>query len=205
MMDRITATQPRPLVELAWPAQGEWTYADYLRLPDDGWRYEIIEGELHMHPAPRPKHQEAVSNLLRIIGTFVQTHLPEKGLGKVYTAPIDVILSGEIATPVQPDLLFIAADRLEIVQEENIVGAPDWVIEVLSPSNWLTDRRVKFDAYARAGVREYWIVDVDSRTIEAFVLQGQRYVQVGKFGSGERVAATVLEGFEIAVDKVCPA
>jgi Uma2 family endonuclease len=78
-----------------------------------------------------------------------------------------------MATPVQPDFLFTAVDRSEIVQEERIEGAPDWVVEVLSPSNWLVDRHTKFDVYARSGVREYWIVDVDARTIEVFVLQGQ--------------------------------
>lgn len=197
-MNRLTDT--KALVELTWPPQGQWTFADYLQLPYDGWQYEIIEGELYTNPAPRPKHQEAVSNLLRIAGTFVHTHQ----VGKVYTAPVNVILPDEAATPVQPDLLFIAANRSEIVQEERIEGAPDWVVEVLSPSNWLVDRRTKFDIYARSGVREYWIVDVDTCTIEVFVLQGHRYTQVGKFGPGEQVTATVLKGFKIAVDQVCP-
>jgi Uma2 family endonuclease len=106
--------------------------------------------------------------------------------------------------PVQPDILFINAQRSEIVKETFIEGAPDLVIEVLSPGNWLDDRRTKFRIYALAGVREYWIVDVDRRQIEVFELQDQDYAQVGRYGTGEQVASTVVQGFSIDVDEVCP-
>ena len=113
-----TTVSPR-LAEGKWPSQGQWTYADYKRLPDDGWRYEVIEGELHMAPAPRPRHQEATINLATAMSQFARS----KRLGKVYTAPIDVLLPG-LASPVQPDVLFIANDRLDIVKEEFIEGPP---------------------------------------------------------------------------------
>jgi Uma2 family endonuclease len=186
--------------EPIWPPQGQWTYEDYTRLPDDGWRYEIIEGELYMAPAPRPEHQEAGLNLTVPMVQFVRAH----DLGKVYNAPIDVILPG-LATPVQPDILFIAKDRLHIVKDTRIEGAPDLIVEILSPSNWLNDKQTKFRVYALAGVREYWIVDTDARTIELFVLRGQVYTQVGRYKPGDRVRSEVLPGFEIAVEEVCPA
>jgi Uma2 family endonuclease len=187
-------------VEHGWPPQGQWTFEDYRRLPDDGWRYEVIEGELYMNPAPSPRHQRAV---FAISGRLWE-HLQRTPTGQAFTSPIDVILPG-LASQVQPDVLFIATDRLEIVKETFIEGAPDWIVEVLSPSNWLDDRRIKFRIYALAGVREYWIVDVDRRQVEVFKLEGQSYTQVGRYGTGEQVHSAVVEGFGIAVDQICPA
>jgi Uma2 family endonuclease len=186
--------------ERKWPPQGEWTYEDYRRLPDDGWRYEIIEGELFMSPAPDPIHQECGFELMATFRDFNKKH----NLGKVYIAPIDVILPG-LATPVQPDGLFIFKERLHIVKKGQIEGAPDIVVEVLSPGNWLTDRREKFQNYAKAGVREYWIVNPLARTIELFVLRKGRYELIGKYGFGETVRSEVLPGFEVQVEEICPA
>lgn len=180
-----------------WPAQGEWTYEDYRRLPDDGWRYEVIEGRLHMSPAPRPKHQRAVGRLHVAISRFLE----QRELGEVYLAPIDVLLPG-LASPVQPDLSFLRQDRLSAVTDQAIEGAPDLVVEVLSPSNWFTDRRDKFEVYARAGVGEYWIVDPDQRTIEVFALRGQAYGLVDKRGVGESVRSQVLSGLEVSIDEI---
>lgn len=192
--------QPQP-VEAAWPPpRDRWTYEDYKRLPDDGWRYEVIEGELRMSPAPRPKHQEAVTNLGFGLVGFVKT----RKLGRVFLSPVDVRLPG-LAEPVQPDILFIRQDRLGIVKEKWIEGAPDLIVEILSPSNWIDDRRTKFRVYALAGVREYWIVDPDKRQIEVFALRGSDYEILGRFGPGEQAASEVLAGFQIGVDEVCPA
>lgn len=186
------------------PRRGEWTYEDYARLPNDQWRYEIIRGELHMSPAPRTQHQETSLHLASALHQFAHTNQ----LGKVFTAPIDVILSDRatdetIASPVQPDILFIAQERLEIVQEKYIVGAPDLIIEILSPSNWLDDRRDKYTVYEAAGVREYWIVDPDNSTVEVFVLRDDQYTQIGRYGAGDVVRADVVAGFEIAVSEFC--
>ncbi len=181
------------------PAQGEWTYQDYRRLPNDGWRYEVIRGRLHMAPAPRPKHQRAVGRLHLAISRFVE----ERGLGEVFISPIDVLLPA-LASPVQPDLLFIREDRLSIVTDEAIEGAPDLVVEVLSPSNWFLDRRDKFELYAKAGVAEYWIVDTDERTIEVFGLRGQAYDLVDKRGVGEVARSRLLNGFEVPIDDLLP-
>lgn len=194
-----TLVQPQPAEELWPPHQGQWTYEDYKRLPDDAWRYEVIEGALFMSPAPRPKHQEVGFNLKLALGGFVKA----KGLGKVLDAPIDVRL-GELADPVQPDILFIRHDRLDIIKDGWIEGAPDLIVEILSPGNWLDDRRTKYRVYATAGVSEYWIVDPDRRQIEVFVLRREVYELIGRFGPGEQARSEVLSGFQIGVDAVCP-
>ena len=160
-----------------------------------------------MSPAPRTQHQETSLHLASALHQFAHTNQ----LGKVFTAPIDVILSDRatdetIASPVQPDILFIAQERLEIVQEKYIVGAPDLIIEILSPSNWLDDRRDKYTVYEAAGVREYWIVDPDNSTLadmEVFVLRDDQYTQVGRYGAGDVVRADVVAGFESAVSTFC--
>ena len=190
------AAQARP-----WPPrQGEWTYEDYARLPNDQWRYEIIKGELRMAPAPRTRHQEISLNLATSLHQFTRS----QHLGRIFTAPVDVILPDpvtdtDLAAPVQPDILFIAQERLNIVQDKFIAGAPDLIVEILSPSNWLDDRRDKFVVYEAAGVREYWIVDPDNCTVEVFVLRGDQYTQVGRYAPGDTIRSDVVAGFEIAV------
>ena len=185
--------------ERTWPpAQGEWTYGDYLRLPDDGWRYEVIRGRLHMIAAPREVHQRASGELAFAMRQFVKRH----GVGRVYEAPFEVVLS-DLATPVQPDILFISAERVgEIVTAERVEGPPDLIVEILSPSNWLDDRREKFEVYEESGVREYWIVDPDVRLVEVFVLREGIYTLLGKWGAGEAARSEVLAGFEMMVDEV---
>ena len=194
-----TPIQAKP-VEATWPPpRDRWTYEDYKRLPDDGWRYEVIEGELVMTPAPRTQHQVVSANL-----EFAMMNLARsKRLGQVLHAPIDVRL-GDLANPVQPDILFICQERLDIIQKDWIEGAPDLIVEILSPGNWIDDRRTKYRVYALAGVREYWIIDPDKRQIEIFALRGSDYELMGRFGPGERATSEVLAGFEIGVDEVCP-
>ncbi len=205
-MERISTMQAtvEPVLETrggkrTWPPpQGEWTYEDYLRLPDDGWRYEVIRGRLHMIAAPREIHQRASVELVFAMMQFVKQH----GLGRVYEAPFEVVLS-DLATPVQPDILFISAERMaEIITPQRVEGPPDLIIEILSPGNWLDDRREKFEVYEESGVREYWIVDPDARIIEVFVLREGTYTLLGKWGPGEAARSEVLAGFEVAVDEV---
>lgn len=189
-----------PHTEQEWPPQGKWTYEDYRRLPDDGWRYEVIQGELYMTPAPLTIHQRCKGNAFAALWNFNEQN--DKGI--VLDAPYDVILS-DLASPVQPDVLFVVKDRMHIVKEEHVEGAPDLIIEILSPSNWFVDRRKKFEIYAKAGVREYWIIDPAARTIELFALHGSRYELRGKFGIGETVHSEVLPSFAVKVEDICPA
>ncbi len=133
-----------------WPAQGEWTFDDYARLPDDGQRYEIIEGVLYVTPAPGFDHQHVVQQIAVAFELWLRDHPG----GIALTAPFDVHLPG-IARPVQPDVLFIAAQRRPAPGDNFFQGAPDLVVEVLSPSTMRVDRYIKFEAYERASVREY--------------------------------------------------
>jgi Uma2 family endonuclease len=181
------------------PPQGQWTYADFLNLPSDGWRYEIIRGELYMSPPPKERHQYSSTRLVVAFDNFVK---PRK-LGRVYAAPIGVTI-GELATPVQPDIIFVARERLKkVVTEDGINGAPDLIVEILSPSNWADDRRTKFRLYEQAGVREYWIVDPRACTVEVFVLRGKTYDLLGKWGVGEAARSEILSGFQVAVGDLC--
>ncbi len=146
-MKTIPSALPPTEGEQPWPAQGEWTYADYLHLPDDGRRYEIIEGVLYMANAPSYNHQFTVAALVRYLGNFVL----EQNLGIVIGAPFEVHLPG-IAKPMQPDVLFIAAERQPHAGTQIFEGAPDLIVEVLSPSSLRLDQYNKFGAYERAGI-----------------------------------------------------
>lgn len=194
---RVLTPNP-PGFRATLPAQGDWTYEDYRRLPDDGWRYEVLRGELHMTPAPSAKHQAAVRNLAFLFMLFLREH----PLGKIYFAPIDVILPDGLATPVQPDLVFLSQERAQIVGEQLIEGAPDLIVEVLSPSNWLDDRRVKFEIYAKSGVREYWIADPREHTVEVYVLRNSGYELLGRCVDGEEIRSELLAGFSPAADEI---
>ncbi len=183
------------------PVQGQWTYDDYARLPDDSMRYEVIRGELFMSPAPRPLHQRVILRLSYLLNAFLLQH----DSGEVLTAPIDVLLPERVADPVQPDIVVIAKERLQIVGELNIQGAPDLVMEVVSPSNPEYDRTLKYEIYAEAGVPEYWIIDPHERTVEVFVLRGGVYEPLGRCGEGETARSEMLEGFTAAIDEIIPA
>jgi Uma2 family endonuclease len=138
------------------------TYEQYRALPENGNRYEVVQGELLMTAAPLVSHQRILRNLFSIL----DKHIAAKDWGEVFFAPIEIYLGDEDF--VQPDLVCVAKSRLEIVKEKNIVGAPDLVVEILSPSTARTDRVLKMNTYARHHVPHYWIVDPAAQTLEAF-------------------------------------
>ncbi len=189
----VSAERPWP------PPQGQWTYEDWLRLPDDGWQYEVIKGVLYMVPAPTTKHQRVSGNLELALRLFVREHR----LGEVFDAPTNVYLPGQ-ETPVEPDLLFVSARGKATVSERGIEGAPDLVVEILSPRTWWRDRRVKMPLYEETGVQELWLIDPDVRAIEVYVLRDGAYALLGQWGPGEQVHSEVLEGFVIGVDEIMP-
>jgi Uma2 family endonuclease len=185
-----------PPAKRAWPPeQGQWTYEDWLRLPDDGFRYEVLNGELHMTPPPTIAHQNVVTKLAARMHNFAE----QASKGIVLVFPVGVQLPGQ-PVPVQPDIVFVRADRRDIIGEDYVEGAPDLVVEVLSPSNWLYDRREKLLAYQQAGVPEYWIIDYRARTVEIRVLEEGKYALLEEFSSGEMTRSQALPGFEIPVD-----
>lgn len=175
-----------------WPVPGEWTYQDYLNLPDDGQRYEIIQGVLYVTNAPDIDHQFTVFELARQIGNFVIEHK----LGRVLTAPFEIHLS-EISRPVQPDVFFIKAERWPASGVKFFEGAPDLIVEVLSPSTSRADRFIKFNEYEQTGVPEYWIANPKTRSVEIFVLSGGEYAQLGEFTENELILSEVLTGLSI--------
>jgi Uma2 family endonuclease len=184
----------------AWPRQGDWTYEDYLRLPDDGNRYEVIRGVLYLTPAPKLKHQFSVSEFSLRLGWFVR----ENGLGRVLWAPLDVRLPAGIASPVQPDVVFFRTENEPRWELGYFEGVPDLILEVLSPRTRNRDRKIKLQAYQDAGVPEYWMADPSSRTVVVHVLQSGRYVEHCHGGIGERVRSSVLPGFELEVAGLFP-
>jgi Uma2 family endonuclease len=176
------------------PAALRLTYRDYLLLPEDR-RYEVIEGELYMTPAPTPYHQLVKGRIKRVLDNFVETH----GLGTVLDAPCDVVLSE--TDVVQPDILFVSSERRAIIGEKFIAGAPDLMVEVLSPSTEERDRTLKAKLYAKAGVRELWLADPESRTIEILVSSAEGFRRHDFGGAGRIVASALLSGLELAVDQ----
>jgi Uma2 family endonuclease len=159
------------------PTRTLLTYSDYAALPDDGRRYELHQGELSVTPSPGLRHQRAVIAL----GSRLYDHVRARGLGEVLVAPTDCILSN--VTVVQPDILYVATDRQAITSERGFEGAPTLVIEVLSPSTARLDRDRKMRLYAEHAVPYYWIVDPETRSIEAFALAGAEYALAGRLTS----------------------
>ena len=144
------------------------TYQDYVQYPDDGNRHEIIDGDHYMNPGPVPYHQA----LLRHIHFQLYSAIELTNLGEVVFAPIDVQFSNYDV--VQPDLVVVLKDN-RIITTTKIKGVPDLVVEILSPSTASTDLTLKKQLYERAGVPEYWIADPDTKTIDQYILQGDRY------------------------------
>lgn len=147
------------------------TYEDLQHTPDDGKRYEIIDGELFVTPSPFTKHQRAVWNLCRF---FMDVEMG--GFGRGFVAPYDVVF--DEFNVVEPDLLFIATERLSIITEANLQGAPDVAVEVLSPGTRKRDLGLKLQLYARFGVRFYYVVDVDRETVQPYELVEGAYKEL---------------------------
>ena len=177
----VTAAAP-----LVGPPQGRWTYADYAALPDDGNRYEIIAGVLYTTPAPGAGHQSVSARLV----TFLVTHVEFAGLGRVFAAPVDVELAPD--TVVQPDIVVVLSANLHRITPSRIIGAPDLVVEILSPGTAGYDRREKQDAYARSGVGEYWIVDPGAQTVELLTLDQGGYRSHGVFRGQARLPSSAV-------------
>jgi len=182
-----------PLPPGEWPAQGDWTYEDYLRLPDaPGRRYEVLFGVLYMPNTPDIAHQDVVTELATRLRAFVR----EGHLGTLLVAPFEVRLPG-VAQPVQPDAVFVRAARREAIRSQYVDGPPDLVVEVLSPGTARLDCYVKFDAYEQAGVPEHWVANPKARTIEVYALEGEEYALLGEYAAGERIQSRVLEGLDV--------
>jgi Uma2 family endonuclease len=172
-----------------------YTYKDLEEIPYDHWhRYEIIEGELFVTPAPVPLHQRVILNLFRILDPHVQ----RKKLGEIFISPVDVYL--EEKTVVEPDLLFLSDPS--IVKRKRIEGAPDLVVEVLSKGTANRDRGIKLDAYERHGVKHYWIVDPIAKELEELVRRKKKLARRGTAKGNETFEPACFPGLEVPLKKV---
>ncbi len=171
------------------------TYEDYLKTPEDE-RYELVEGALLMTPSPVPRHQR----ISRKIEFVLEKFITENDLGEVFYAPCDVYLDDE--NVVQPDILFISKERLNIIGEKNIEGAPDIVIEIISESTAYRDFVQKKKLYAGFGVKEYWIVIPEEESIDLYILKDNAYTLHKTYGNDEILESSALKDLKIVLKNI---
>jgi len=167
------------------------TYEEFRQLPDDGKHYELVHGEVHLSPSRSTKHQLILGNTSVSLGTYVRS----ARLGVLFCAPLDVCLNPD--TALQPDLIFISAERVGIVQENFVAGAPELVVEVVSPSTTVHDRVTKLPIYAEAGVPEFWLIDSQARTVEVLKLQGKKYFVDATLAGDQVLTSNLFPGWQL--------
>lgn len=173
------------------PAHVIWTYDDLQIITDDRNRYEVIDGELLATPSPTSDHQRASKRIF----FELLTQIERAGLGEVFHAPLDVILTH--TRVVIPDLLVVRNERRNFITQRGVETPPDLVVEILSPSSLRNDREVKRKFYGSVGVPEYWIADPAEHTIEVLALGPEGYVARGNYGPGQHLVSV---GFPVAFD-----
>ena len=195
-MGSITLVEEAKMIHRSVAVQ--YTYEDYLLFPEDGKRRELIDGERFMSPAPRTLHQSILGHLFNAFSNF----LKQSRLGKIFMAPTDVVLSD--LDVVQPDLLFISSINLHLITENNIQGAPDLVVEILSSSSRKTDEVIKRKLYEQYGVREYWIVDPELEMVKIYRMTEKGYSRMAELSSASNEVLTtpLLSGMEIKLTEI---
>ena len=190
---------PRPYNPRDWDDaildQKTYTSRDYQNLPE-GAPYQLIGGKLVMNPSPDIQHQRLSGILEYQLRSFVAEH----GLGDVFDAPTDVQFSEHDVY--QPDMFFISRSRMEIIGTKRIQGAPDLIIEILSPSTAYFDLREKYETFELCGVREYWLVDPERKEIEIYINHNTAFSLSQKMRTTGNVSSTVLEGFAVSLDEI---
>ena len=178
------------------------TYRDYQALPDDGQRYEIHDGALSVTPAPSLDHQIVSSRLYLHLAKWLEGHPG----GLLLYAPLDVILSDRLeeTSIVQPDLLYIAPDRMPRASQRGIEGGPTLAVEILSPSTRQIDRVTRTRLYARHDVPFLWLADPDARVLEAFELHGGRYALAHAVTGSTAVDLSPFPGLGLVPDRLWP-
>ncbi len=187
------------MYNLVMPVDTRLTYEDYCLLPNDGKRYEIIEGELFVTPSPVTAHQRIVTRLASYLLTYVEEH----DLGMVFVAPFDVVFSR--FDVVEPDILFISKAHLSVLTEKNIQGAPDLVVEVLSETTKEIDRTTKLKLYARFGVKEYWMVEPKTCGFEIY-RRGKKGLEfAASLASHQTLTSPLFPGLTLPITKLASA
>jgi Uma2 family endonuclease len=167
------------------------TAEEFFTLPETNTPTELIDGEVIVSPTPTPKHQDSSGNIFFL---FKQRAI-ESG-GRAYAAPLEVYFD-EYNIP-QPDVMFLAPDTKCVVGDKHLIGAPDLIVEVLSPGTAKQDKRDKFLLYERHGVREYWIVDAHNESVEVYQLVEGSFTLMGTYFPGETLTSSIVGDIEVA-------
>jgi Uma2 family endonuclease len=178
------------------PVDTRLTYDDLCLLPDDGKRREIIEGDLFVTPSPQTPHQRAVMRLSVRLWQFVNSYK----LGEVFGAPFDVVFSEYDV--VEPDLLYISNARAGVLTNQNVQGAPDLVVEVVSENTARVDRSIKLKLYGKFGVQEYWIIDPEGLSAEIYRRGQEGLTLVAKLSAADGLNSPMLPGFSVPLRKL---
>ncbi|MDY7031282.1 MAG: Uma2 family endonuclease [Thermodesulfobacteriota bacterium] len=173
----------------------QYTYEDYLRLPE-GSPYQLIGGDLIMVPSPTPYHQR----ISRKIGAILLQHIEENDLGELLYSPIDVFFGQEHTF--QPDIIFISKERLSIIGDVKVEGAPDLVIEILSPSTAYYDLGTKYEVYEKSGVKEYWLVHPDRKSIEVYENRNEKFHRVQAVTQQGIIQSKLLKNVTVDLKKI---
>lgn len=190
-LDELTTVTPADWV--SGRAQGDWTYDAYAALADDGECYEIVQGVLVMSPAPSGPHQGVVGEIY----SYLREQILLTRLGLVLTAPFDVVLTEKNVC--QPDVVVLLKEHLTQYKGKRMTGAPDLLVEIISPSSKLYDRALKRMIYEQAGVPEYWLVNEEKQTIELFLLEGNQYRECGAFQGKQILPSRIVPHMNIPV------
>ncbi|MGH2759137.1 MAG: Uma2 family endonuclease [Actinomycetota bacterium] len=175
---------------MAIQPQRKLSYEDYARFPDDGRRWEVIDGEAFLVPSPDTEHQDVAGRLYRRIAEHLDAH----GGGRVFISPLDVIFSDHDI--LQPDVIFVADEHASVITDKNIRGTPTWLVEIVSDP--VRDLRVKRDTYLRFGVQEYWALEPELRRLEVFVPGAEPL----RYEAPATVPSGVLPGLDIDLEDV---
>jgi Uma2 family endonuclease len=175
------------------------TVDDYRELPEAGPRYQLIEGDLVLTPAPATRHQR----ISRALQMLLMQHVADTGAGEVFNAPYDVQLSQ--TNVIQPDLLLVLRDHRDRIGPDGLHGAPDLAVEIISPTNRSLDRTTKRKLYARHGTPELWLLDDEPDSVEIYRLDADAERPLYRIARGERWHSPLLPAFRPEVSEVFPA
>ena len=175
------------------------TYDDFVLFPDDGKRHELIDGEHYVTAAPNTKHQQVVTELIFLVRSWLEDH----PIGRVFTAPFDIVLSQ--FDVVEPDLLYLSHERAEdVLTAQHLRGAPELVVEIGSPSTRQRDETIKRHLYERTGVSEYWFVDPELDVVRVYGLEGEHFTRPMEQSreAGDILTTPLLAGLTLPLDRI---
>lgn len=192
-----TTKARRPVPTRKFPQPKLLTYEDYARLtPPDSGNYELRNGKIEFMPSPIPTHQAISMRVSAFLGMHVLTH----HLGKLFAAPMDTKLTEH--DTFQPDLLFVSNERLGIIGDKKIEGAPDLVVEILSPGNTAKEMSYKRHVYESTGVREYWCIEPEKQALSQYERVGDELRWQRTLTPEDRLRSSVVEGFEVELGRI---